>query len=857
MQNKDLFCRIDGVNIVKKITTIILSILLIASLFISCDNATNAVKDELVEVTFSTQPDERSLSVSNPLEDLSEVQWTYIARKTSENQFNFGESPKDENGIYQEQSITLYPTGSQTKTILTLSQGKWKFELFGKKDGKLLYYGETPEVLILRSIGLNQITVEVSPYTSEKGTLSLRDVVISLSTPFVTEEGEQQTTVAPNYLRVDNTEYRDFTGTKSIPDLPAGQYTVTVSFISVEDGLTYATETVVATVYSGRTTIISGNVSEETGSAIIQGEDKISDTSAIVTGNIESDKEVVIISSVVPVASEADSSVITKVTFPEGSFSSVNKTAELSVSVNGVDSNFTVTIPEGEEEATTPIASIDLSVKVDGTKVSSFNDKSVTVETYVLKNLNNVKVSYDGEIVPGSVYDSATGKLTFNTTHFSQYDVLSDAVCYNVNSNNGYEDFADALNGMANGDCIKLIADIDLRNQTFSEEYLTYYFVGTLDGNNHKIYTPNSSESNLSTIAYWCGNSCFKDFEIVASNGNLVTIIIDQFDVQNLEFINVDYSSIDDYYYGLAHNMSLYFSYNYDNKYYNFTGKYKVKDCDVHMNLKGADSANSAVFVGAYAYFKYDDTSTITVEDCTYEGTFRGNYVSLILGNGQNYDPGTTVREHLIISGLKNKGTLIGLNGAYAVGAQNHSGECSSKDTTVYYDEVQAKTGGTYIIENKSGLSCTINEDGSINISATDALKALVDRYEVFLYAFRDIYDSEGIRYASNYNYGITFPVVEGENTVFKYQFVDKHTALDDGIISESDLGDSWVDVNTDTSGNGKYQIVNKGETSYYVFSFDQNTSRDSYTIALQSPTIELRAYDSNGVLISVNTKKN
>ena len=59
----------------KKITTIILSVLLIALTFMSCDNATKAVQDELVEVTLSTQADGRSLTVENTMESLSSVSW--------------------------------------------------------------------------------------------------------------------------------------------------------------------------------------------------------------------------------------------------------------------------------------------------------------------------------------------------------------------------------------------------------------------------------------------------------------------------------------------------------------------------------------------------------------------------------------------------------------------------------------------------------------------------------------------------------------------------------------------------------------------------------------------------------------
>ena len=106
----------------KKITTIILSVLLIALTFVSCDNATKAVQDELVEVTLSTQATGRSLTVSNPLEALSDVDWYYTAEKLTERQFNFGETSS-------QKYINLY--GGSNENRLTLSKGKWKFQLFG------------------------------------------------------------------------------------------------------------------------------------------------------------------------------------------------------------------------------------------------------------------------------------------------------------------------------------------------------------------------------------------------------------------------------------------------------------------------------------------------------------------------------------------------------------------------------------------------------------------------------------------------------------------------------------------------------------------------------------------------------
>lgn len=485
MQCKDLLCRINGVNIVKKLTTILLSVLLIASLFVSCDNATKAVQDELVEVTLSTQAGSRSLTVSNPLEALSDVAWTYTARKVSEKQFNYGESPKDDNGDYIAQEITLFATSEKPKTTLTLSQGKWKFELFGRSKDEnrtLLYHGKTDEVLILKSSGLNQITVEVSPYTDALGQISFKNVKL---------DRHDDEDISPNYLYVTGpNDYSDadttFNGTKDLTGLKAGQYTVTVAWKETMTGdnpatptveastnewdLVIASETIVVTVYGGRTTEISGNISEETGSAKIEGEYKIGDKEAVISKEIKQDSPLVIVSSVVAV-DDNDSSAKTTVTFPVGSFTTesvgTTSSAELTVKVNTLSDGFTIVSPD--KSVSNAVANIDLSVKVNGAETSTtqFNGQNITVETYILKNLTNVKVYYDRgtgsqENIAINSYDPTTGKLVFTTTHFSRFDVWSDAVCYNVNSNEGFTSLGEAVNKAASDSVVSLIADINV-----------------------------------------------------------------------------------------------------------------------------------------------------------------------------------------------------------------------------------------------------------------------------------------------------------------------------------------------------------------------------------------------------------
>lgn len=475
----------------KKLTTILLSVLLIASLFVSCDNAATAVQDELAEVTLSTQAAGRSLTVSNPLESLSSVAWSYKATKVSETQFNYGEKTSETN-------IELYPASGE-KQKLTLSQGKWVFELFGRsKDGNntLLYHGMTDEVLILK--GLNHISVEVSPYTDALGQISFSDVKL------VKADG---TEVTPNYLYVTGPEYTipadetSFNGTKELTELKAGQYTVTVAWKETITGdnpyteavetsydVIIASETIVVTVYGGRTTEISGNISEETGSGTINGNIEIK-TEATQQKTVVTDTPTTFTVNVAPANSLEVSSVEnTTVSIDFDQSVSNNSVAVLSIDVKNFSESFGNPNFEiaGEHSA---VAGINLALDVidqqdNRTTVSSFD--SVVIETYIVKGLSEVSVKYkqDGndtrtglklsyEIVCGDdissipegkdgYYNPSTGKLVFRTDHFSEYYVEANSiVAINYASNTVYSTIQAAINAATDEDTIYLLKNIE------------------------------------------------------------------------------------------------------------------------------------------------------------------------------------------------------------------------------------------------------------------------------------------------------------------------------------------------------------------------------------------------------------
>lgn len=817
----------------KKLITILLSVLLIASLFVSCDNATKAVQDELAEVALSTQASSRSLTVSNPLEALSDVSWTYTARKVSENQFNYGESPKDENGDYMAQEITLFATSEKPKTTLTLSQGKWVFELFGRNDsGTLLYYGITGEVLILRSNGLNQITVEVSPYTSAKGTLELSNIVVNLNTP-VTIDGAEKRTVAPNYLKVNNSEYSDFDGSKTFTDLTAGQYTVTVKFVSSDDGLTYAEETVVATVYSGRTTTVGGNLSEETGSGTIQGE-YVDGNTSVVVGKVEEGKDLVLVSSVVPVDKTNNSEANTTVTFPAGAID--GSSAQLSVEVKGVDSNFEVSIPSGETVSTTPIASIDLSVKVGDTTVSSFNGKSVKVETYILKNLDStkVKVSYNGEKLPDSNYDPVTGKLTFSTTHFSTFDVLSDAVCYNQNSNRGYSSLIIAAEQSESGDVIVLLNDvtIDPSNSVVNSKgancSIDHIKGITLDGNGfcitaaHDKYVFNKIE-----------NSIIKDVNFII-DGKPVAYYGSYNSKTVFERIVVEGTAV------FGHNQGFFANYAY-------CGDIEMISCENRASSQGGAGANgyNAVFLG-YITQASNSYINLTFTDCKNSGSLISGRSSFFIGNPNAY------KIRIVTNGCSNSGIIksmdtnsYNMNWYVSTGSNNYysfivndieKGALAETNLTKLpniNNDTTVENTGIVIKAVNDGLSVSSTSDGIITITPTTNESVAKYEIKVGLYANLKIGGSS-IQYATQ--------IISADET-------DRITLKVLPFVDEAFKTSHENGVSGSLAGNETFAVDGK---TYYVI--PEKDIADTRGQIQKSTILIVGAYNSEGSLLSSAT---
>ena len=428
----------------KRLSIALLAMLLLVSLFISCDNSTKALTDQLVEVRLGTGSG-RGLDATIDMDDAGIV-WHYSAKKVTETQFKYGETNDTE----------------LTETV-TLSQGRWDFGLWAVKDRKKVYSGTISSVLITRNENGSPVpvVVPVSPYTGDKGYIVLEDVKIHAKT-----DGETPVEVTPNFASIDGNEIVGFNGSMASSEYTAGSHTVTIAYKGT-DGVEYASETIYVTVYSGRTTTVKGFVDETTGSADIGHESTVEIKG--IDGGVKSSTASTVTIGVTPSMEKGTDTesypIQTTVTFPAGSFSNTEAAnAALTVNVKPIDSNFSV----GAAGSATAVAGIDISLLVDNKPVTEFNEKEVTISTYIAKGLSEVKVYYNGRVIAADtsendIYNQETGKLEFKTTHFSEFYVGSAKVeAINVDSNTAYTSLQTAINSASNGNTIKLLKEVEL-----------------------------------------------------------------------------------------------------------------------------------------------------------------------------------------------------------------------------------------------------------------------------------------------------------------------------------------------------------------------------------------------------------
>lgn len=472
----------------KKFTAILLTVIMVASLFISCnDSIAPTVTDETVSVSF-TEAASRSLTAS--LEDFEkgDYYWKYAARKNTADGtgLNSGATVSyDVAGALWIKGDTSSNDNKGLGSVAGFSQGIWDFKLFAYKkvgtEAKLAYQGEVTGVSLKKG-SANTVSVTVSPVAGDKGTLVLADT-ISLA--------PAKTTNVPTGLTKVYT-VTALGGTAAIsPDknqtkqwtLDAGAYKVNVDF--VKDGFTYASGSVVATVYSNITTTVSGDLAELITKAEFDSSinpdvmNKEASSGSVDLGTLTQSSDVILKDAtsieastvVAKVPKDAASQIINTVT---GGATSAKNTIDLALRVDTVSAtNTTLELEIGMQATVTQIDAANKVINQTTQKVTELkdSDQQPVISEVTIKlqpGLRNVVVKHNGITMTESAtagdqvysYDATTGTLKIWTSSFSPFSITYQAPEYVAKiGDTKYTSLIAAVSAAKDNDTIVLLSD--------------------------------------------------------------------------------------------------------------------------------------------------------------------------------------------------------------------------------------------------------------------------------------------------------------------------------------------------------------------------------------------------------------
>lgn len=478
----------------KKALGILSVLVLITVMLVSC-NAEQNVNDT-VEVSFNVSSS-RTLTVKN--DDFISVNsdkltWYYHGEKKTDTGFITGQS-ESMNKNHEKYWTKISKGNELASTKVTFSQGQWYFEVKAMKGNTQMYYGVSNGNVLLTKEN-RTISISVSPFVSgAKGTLKIDSVYIDPK-----DSGSEN--VAPNRLLI-NGVLKDISipeGSTSLSyteQVEPGTYTVEVQRVGEEDtGVILASASKTVVVYSGLTTTIKGSVEEDTTTGTFDPQPIKPEGKETVTVPTTG-KAVVEFVNVTP-SMEADKS--TKVTIPSAVVTSETRAVTLDIVVKDsesvADNSFNVTTNYGVA------ASISLTMKNDGQAITNFGSNKVTVETYIETGLSGVKVKYNGQDGDPSESDieyvPATGKLTFKTTHFSEFYVEAEKQA--KIGDEEYLTLQKAFDAAEDGDTVILLVNVDPTQTLVVSKRITLDLNGGTITNTNDIWDDATADWSLISV---------------------------------------------------------------------------------------------------------------------------------------------------------------------------------------------------------------------------------------------------------------------------------------------------------------------------------------------------------------------
>ena len=509
----------------KKALGILSVLVLITVMLVSC-NAEQNVNDT-VEVSFNVSSS-RALTVTNQefiSVDSPNLTWYYHGEKKTDTEFKTGQS-----GTGDDYWTLISTENGLANTKVEFSQGQWSFEVkANNENGIQMYYGKTNGNVLLTKENTT-ISISVSPFVSGvKGTLVLNGVYIKPA------DGNPPK-VAPNRLFINGVP-RDISisnGATSLSyteQVEPGTYTVEVQRVGTTDtGVVLASASKTVVVYSGLTTTIEGSVEEDTTTGTFVPQPIKPEGTETVTVPTTGDAVVKFV-NVTP-SMKADKS--TTVTIPSAVVTSTTGPVTLDIVVKDsesvADNSFKVTTNYGVA------ASISLTMKDGDTAKTDFGSNKVTVETYIETGLSGVTVKYNGDGTTGhpdpeeTTYVPETGRLTFKTTHFSEFYVEAEIVARI--GEKGYITLQKAFDSARDNSIVLVLKNIDVYSPMTVDSRNNI----TLDLNGKKIEAKLSGVGGKNPLIYTdatsleikdsagTGNIVSDEYGITASNGGTITI---------------------------------------------------------------------------------------------------------------------------------------------------------------------------------------------------------------------------------------------------------------------------------------------------------------------------------------------
>lgn len=470
----------EGEFYMKKSLLVLASIMILAlCTFVACTAEVSDPYDGLTYVTFGGESStSKNLFASYEVASYDSLYWFYTAEKKD----NYGTSGAVENKPVHEGHTGL------NKTVGPFSQGKWKFTLSAYKNKDASANTKVYEGSVEVSLKGQKVTVPVSVtpcggtgalefngvyFSWKENTASSTAIPVitivaegtttgqkyTLSNSFTASEGVGTKDVKiPLVVKEKDSEgkfYIDYKDGKS-PSVVADYYTSTIIAYIDDPNIPIFSQTLGFRVYGSATTVIRGNITEQSGTDV----------------NFDPAKQDMAVFKGATTASVSVTPSGTNTTTVDFGANNLDNTSTYYLNVSATSAASAANKFTVSDSTKAPVAGIDLElveVSSDGSnsKVRNFSGDAVTIITYIEKGLTGVTVKYngtDGGDPVGVDYNSDTGKLMFTTNHFSEFYAVSDsvAVVLNETTEKGYARLVDAFDNSVDGCSIKLLNNIEM-----------------------------------------------------------------------------------------------------------------------------------------------------------------------------------------------------------------------------------------------------------------------------------------------------------------------------------------------------------------------------------------------------------